>query len=336
VIDQFLDELERELRLAAGRRARLAVARAPRPPAGAFAVVCGLAACVLVAVVLLQAGVNPHAGGGSSSGSLSASSSAVPAGARALVDELGVFRRPQTAADRIDAPIPHLFDLEPVPEAPPGTGAQNLKVVPSLTRLVARLPGGRRIYLAIGRVAGIDSSVFGVPARGENRLLPPSIARPVGSKLKAPSPHYVVVWLEVPFAQYAPAGRGGRVVAGRFRLVPVGRGQSMLASPALTASALLKHGQTASPPEGIPDHPVTGLIQGPKTWLAIVPDDVFRARWTIQYPGQHHRVTVTLPVSNNVALLQVPNGQMDEVWSLTWLGADGRALNTLSYRVAFQ
>jgi hypothetical protein len=322
VIDQYLDELEAELRHAAGRRARLAVARAPRPPAGTFAGVCGLAACLLVAFALLQAGVTRHAGGGSSSVS-SGSAAAVPEGARALVGELGVFRRPQTAADRIDGPIPHLFVLESVPEAPPGTGAQNLKIIPSLTRLVARLPGGRRIYLAIGRVAGIDSAVFSV-ARGFKNHLRPPIPKRASSELKAPAPHYDVVWLEVPFA--------------RSRLVPLGRGQSMLASPALTASALLKHGQTASPPEGIPDNPMTiaGQIQGPKTWLAIVPDDVVRARWTIQYPGRSHRVTVTLPVSNNVALLRVPNGQMDEVWSLTWLAADGRALNRLSYRVAFQ
>jgi hypothetical protein len=335
MIDQYLDELEVELRQAAGRRARLAVARAPQPPAGTFAGVCGVAACLLVAVVLLQAGVTPHAGG-RSSGSPGARAATVPAGARALVGELGVFRRPQTAADRIDSPIPHLFVIEPVPQAPPGTGPQNLKVIPSLTRLVARLPGGRRIYLAIGRVAGIDSASEQLP-RGFNRLKPPRTVRVgrVGSRFKAPAPHYVVVWLEVPFAEYVPTVSGGKVV-GRSRVVPIGRHQQLLASPALTAAAVLVHGQTASAPEGIPDDPITGLFQGPKTWLAIVPDDVVRARWTIQYPGRHHRVTVTLPVSNSVALLRVPNGQMDEVWSLTWLAANGRALNTLSYRVAFQ
>ncbi|MGB8881546.1 MAG: hypothetical protein WCD11_34950 [Solirubrobacteraceae bacterium] len=319
MIDQYLDELEAELRHAAGRRVRLAVARAPRPPAGAFAGVCGVAACLLVVIALLQAGVR-HAGNGSPASTGASSSSAVPAGARALVRELGVFGRPQTAADRIDAPIPHLFVLESVTH-PPAAGPQNLTIVPSLTRLVARLPDGRRIYLAIGRVAGIDSSAMQPPPAFKNHLrLPP--AKHGDIHLKSPAPHYDVVWLEVPFA--------------RSRLVPLVRGQSMLASPALTAKTLLEHGQTASPPEGIPDDPITGLLQGPKTWLAIVPDDVVRARWTIQYPGRRHRVTVTLPVSNNVALLRVPNGQLDEVWSLTWLAADGRALNTLSYRVAFQ
>ncbi|HUA46319.1 MAG TPA: hypothetical protein VMA77_13900 [Solirubrobacteraceae bacterium] len=324
MIDQYLDELEVELRSAAGRRARLAVARAPRPPAGGVAGVLGVAACVLVAFVLLQAG-GRHAGGGSSSGS-SASPAAVPAGARALVDELGVFRRPQTAADRIDAPIPRLYVLE---SGVHGGGPQNLTVVPSLTRLVARLPGGRRIYLAIGRVAGL--AVLPLPP-GFKRPRPSSTLR-VGPSLKTPAPHYVVVWLELPFADYVPVPTSG---AHRSRMVPIGRDQQLLASPALTASTLLERGQTASPPEGIPDDPITGLMTGPKTWLAIVPDSVARARWSIQYPGQRHRVKVTLSVSNNVALLRVPNGQMDEVWSLTWLAADGHAIQTLSYPVAFQ
>jgi hypothetical protein len=321
MIDQYLDELEAELRHAAGRRTRLAVARVPHPPAGAFAGVCGVAACLLVALVLLQAGRTRPAGSGLSAGS-SGSLAPVPGGARSLVGELGVFRRPQTAADRIDSPIPHLFVLESVPEAPPGTGAQNLKVIPSLTRLVARMPGGRRIYLAIGRVAGNDASALQPPPGFKSRGLSPAKYRDIHPK--APAPHYDVVWLEVPIA--------------RSRLAPLESGQSMLASPALTASALLKHGQTASPPEGIPDDPTTliGQIQGPKTWLAIVPDGVVRARWTIQYPGRRQRVAVTLPVSKNVALLHVANGQKDEVWSLTWLAANGRALNTLSYPSAFQ
>ncbi len=164
----------------------------------------------------------------------------------------------------------------------------------------------------------------------------PAVVGQANLKLKAPAPHYDVVWLEVPFAQYDPTVSGGKVVRGRSRVVPVGREQSILASPALTARTLLEHGQTASAPEGIPDHPVTGLFQGPKTWLAVVPDRVVRARWTIQYPGRRQRVTVTLPVPDNVSLLPVANGQKDEVWSLTWLSADGRALNSLSYRVAFQ
>jgi hypothetical protein len=142
-----------------------------------------------------------------------------------------------------------------------------------------------------------------------------------------------VVWLEVPFAHYVLNPDRSKAPA---RIVPVGSGQSLLASPALTASTLLDRGQTASPPEGIPDDPITAQLQGSKTWLDIVPDRVVRARWAIQYPGRRHRVVKTLPVSNNVALLRVPNGQQDLVWSLTWLAANGHAIQTKEYPTAFQ
>jgi hypothetical protein len=256
----------------------------------------------------------------------------VPAGARGLVDELGVFRRPQTAADRINSPIPHLFVLESVTH-PPAPGPENLTIVPSLTRLVARLPGGKRVFLAIGRVAGIARlQIPTLPGRAKS---PSSLLHTLtGAKLsRARAPRYVVVWLELPFADYVPVPSSD---AHRSRRVLIGRNQSLLASPALTAGALLQRGQTASAPEGIPDDPINGLLTGPKTWLAIVPDSVARARWAIQYPGRRHRVKVTLPVSDNVALLRVPNGQMDEVWALTWLAADGHAIETLSYPVEFQ
>jgi hypothetical protein len=210
---------------------------------------------------------------------------------------------------------------------PPGTGPQNLKVVPSLTRLVARLPGGRRIFLAIGRVAGLDSATSQPLPGFRNALTNQSHAH-----FRVPAPHYDVVWLVVPFANYVSGpGRSTKI-----RLVPVGRGQSMLASPALTASTLLERGQSSSPPEGIPDDPITGLVTGPKTWLDIVPDGVVRARWTIQYPGRRRRVVKTLSVSDNIALLRVPRGQADEVWSLTWLAGDGHAIQTKSYPTAFQ
>jgi hypothetical protein len=214
--------------------------------------------------------------------------------------------------------MPHLFVLESGPRVPPGTGPQNLTVVPSLTRLVARLPGGRRIFLAIGRAAGFDSAAF-APPPGFNHL--GSVPTRTKLRFHVLVAHYVVVWLEVPFANHAPV---------------VGGGQQLLASPALTASSLLDRGPTSSPPEGIPDDPSTAQLQGPKTWLDIVPDGVVRGRWSIQYPRRRRRVVKTLPVSNNVALLRVPNGQADEVWSLTWLAADGHAIQTKRYPSAFQ
>jgi hypothetical protein len=115
MIDRYLDELERELRLAADRPVRLAVARAPRPPAGVLAGTFAAAACVLVAVVLLQVHGAKQGSPSPSTPPAVPGAPAVPAGARALVRELGVFRRPQAATDRIDAPIPHLFVLESGP-----------------------------------------------------------------------------------------------------------------------------------------------------------------------------------------------------------------------------
>jgi hypothetical protein len=172
MIDRYLDELESELREAAGRRARLAVARAPRLSAGAVSVACALAVCLLVALAALQIAPARRAAGPSAPG--------VPAGARGLVGELAVFRRPQTAADRIDSPMPHLYALQP---GLSGTGAQNLTVLPSLTRLVARLPGGQRIFLAIGRAAGADS-LLTVNLGGHHKLrraLNPSVGTPSGN-----------------------------------------------------------------------------------------------------------------------------------------------------------
>jgi hypothetical protein len=48
------------------------------------------------------------------------------------------------------------------------------------------------------------------------------------------------------------------------------------------------------------------------------------------------RVEKTLPVKDNVSLLSVPKGQLGQVWALTWLAADGHAIGTQSYPVAFQ
>lgn len=51
--NDFIDALEHELRQASRRRVRLALARLPRPPAGAATVILALAVCAAVAVPLL-------------------------------------------------------------------------------------------------------------------------------------------------------------------------------------------------------------------------------------------------------------------------------------------
>ena len=95
---------------------------APRRVGAALAGVAGVA--VTVAVVTIALGVGGHPKAGPSAG--------VPATARALVAELGVLRRPQTAADR-DVPARLVS----------GFGA-----IPDLTRL-ARRAGSVRVFLMV-------------------------------------------------------------------------------------------------------------------------------------------------------------------------------------------
>ena len=71
--NSFIDALEHELRAASRRRVRLALARVPRAPARAAAVVVAFAVCAAVAVPLLQthsrsSGGQPAAPGASRSG----------------------------------------------------------------------------------------------------------------------------------------------------------------------------------------------------------------------------------------------------------------------------
>ncbi len=292
MIDEYLDQLEVELRRARHRRVRLAAARAPRVPAGAVAMVATVAVCAVVALAVLQAGGGRRV---ARPGAAVPVLAAVPVGARALVRELGVFRRPQTAADRIVGPIPHLFAFARLPGA---LALPQLTLVPSLTRLVVNLPAGRRIYLAIGRLAA--------------------------------GPRYVVVWLETPFVRYvnssSPQG------------IPLGSSGRLGASPALLAGQLL-HSAGNSVPEGLPKNvPLEDPrgLTGPKLWISIAPDSVVSARWTVRY-GHRPRTTITLPVSNNVALLTVPDMQRDFVWKMSWLASNRHVIATWGrYSTAFQ
>jgi hypothetical protein len=280
VIDEYLDQLELELLHASRRRLRLAAARGPRVPVGAAATVASIAVCAAVALVALQIGGARVAG---------SAPAAVPVGARTLVRELGVFRRPQQAADRILGPLPRLFTLAALYG---DGGSPQLRIVPGLTRLVAKLPSDHRVFLAIGRVGN--------------------------------SPRYVIVWLETPFVRYPNQASQG---------VSLGSSGTLGASPALLASQLL-HSADNSVPEGIPLDPQGN--SGAKLWISIAPDGVASARWTVQY-GHGPRKTITLPVSNNVALLTVPQMQRDLVWKMSWLASNRRVIATWGpYRTAFQ
>jgi hypothetical protein len=91
-MSDYFDRLEKELR---GAVVRAAGARRGRrfPVAG---LATALAACAAVVVVVLAAALIGHGRGGSAPGGVAA----VPALARALVNELEILRRPQTATDR--------------------------------------------------------------------------------------------------------------------------------------------------------------------------------------------------------------------------------------------
>ena len=101
--------------------------RGSRPALGAVAValstVLTLALAVSALTLIGRGRVGPGAG------------SSVPAGARALIAELGVLRRPQGSADKVA--LKHVTWVT---------------IVPSLTRLAAILPNGQKMFLYIERL----------------------------------------------------------------------------------------------------------------------------------------------------------------------------------------
>jgi hypothetical protein len=141
-VSDYFDRLEMELRGAVARAAAGASGapdsagpdagprRRRRFPVAGLAT--GLAACAAVVVVVLAVALIGHGRGGSGV-------AAVPAGARALVDELAILRRPQTAADRGAPALP-----------PRSSGQFTGAVVPSLTRMVYTAPG-IGVYLMVAR-----------------------------------------------------------------------------------------------------------------------------------------------------------------------------------------
>lgn len=123
---RVLIELGAELDRAARRK--LGPKRRRRLTPGAVMVTLGAAVAVVVALVALVAGGHR---------SQTVSSAGVPSGARQLVAELAVLRRPQTAADR-SLPA-RLVNAAPA-------------IIPSLTRLVATEDLGKqhtRVYLVV-------------------------------------------------------------------------------------------------------------------------------------------------------------------------------------------
>ncbi len=162
ITEDFIDQLERELSAASQRRVRLAAARVPRPPvAAAAAVLATLVVCVAVALPLLQARSRPGAA------DHSRSAPAAPAGARGLVSELAILRRPQTARDRtFPADTVRIFNSLP----------QRKRIVPSLTRLAASVrtgSGEARVYVIVlestvpgSYLPGLEYEAWAITIRG--------------------------------------------------------------------------------------------------------------------------------------------------------------------------
>jgi hypothetical protein len=101
-MNEFVDQLERELRAAAGRRVRLETARIPRPSAGAVVVLISLALCAAVVLGALRIHTRSAV---DRPPSHPAHRSSPPAATRPvdrqIVASFSAFRRPRTAADAI-------------------------------------------------------------------------------------------------------------------------------------------------------------------------------------------------------------------------------------------
>jgi hypothetical protein len=93
-MSEFTDQLERELRAAAGRRVRLEAARIPWPRGGALAVALSAVLCAGVLLAATQIHGNP-------SRLLLPSSPAVPSVDPQIVSSFRAFRRPRVASDAV-------------------------------------------------------------------------------------------------------------------------------------------------------------------------------------------------------------------------------------------
>jgi hypothetical protein len=135
-MSDYFDRLESELRGAVARGARGAIPQRrglPTPTIGRLATSIAAGAAIAIAVVAIavvgrdRAHENP----------------AAAPGARELVAELAVLRRPQTGAERAFTPPPSRF-------ARHGRVSQRPNdIAPSLTRLARTLPDGKQIFLTV-------------------------------------------------------------------------------------------------------------------------------------------------------------------------------------------
>lgn len=131
----ILPQLEHDLHKAAEERLGVEDARRRHPRIGGVLVALG------VVVALAIAGLGVALVGGHHTAPASPAAATPPALHR-LLSGYGVFRRPQTAADRSWRLVWR------------GRGDASLQLIPGLTRLAATLPDRERVFLTVGRVVG--------------------------------------------------------------------------------------------------------------------------------------------------------------------------------------
>lgn len=144
-MNDYVTELETELLSAARRRRHRALAapiplpRFPRPST-LVPTLTVAGALAIAALALVLVGTRSHTRAAATQHPASHGLATVPAAARRLVREFAVLRGPETAADRAFAAT-----------FPPAAYRRELSwhAVPGLTRLLARLPGGERLYLQV-------------------------------------------------------------------------------------------------------------------------------------------------------------------------------------------
>lgn len=144
-------DLLEQLRCAPAARPRSVV----RLPAGAGGAVALLASIAVVVAIVAVAFVSLGHGRSSPTGASSVPAP-TPPGARALVAQLAVLRRPQTPTDRLPVSLSPLIS---------SGGGFSFRIIPGLTRLAATIDAGSGplssvdIYVVVGARAGVHADI---------------------------------------------------------------------------------------------------------------------------------------------------------------------------------
>lgn len=276
-MNDFVDELEVELRAAAGRRVRLAAARVPRPSAAAVGTGLAVAVCVVVALALLQTrGAGP-----------SVKSTAAGSVNPQIVSSFAAFRRPRTSADAVPVrlrPYPVYAQCSGPPEIPPGSS-------PLLKTQGQAL--NRQVTCFVGR-----TSTASVP--------PEQISPTVPSRLRAAAKALLRKGANLRAAERNPRSTANMVASklqfndSRSAALPNGLGTIWLIPSGRWLCALATSRAISNPPRNgsldcepigeilaKPPLPIGGIWNG--YYFAVEPDRIVRV--TLIHPGVAARAT---------------------------------------------